>query len=81
MQHTMRTDHQIVFAHADLNLHNVFVKDVSILALLDWECAGWYPGSMSNSATRHATNQHGIMLVESSFQPPNQTPHEPELAT
>ncbi len=43
MQHKMRRDHAIVFSHNDLNLHNIIVKDGAIVALLDWEFAGWYP--------------------------------------
>ena len=39
----MRRDPKIVFSHGDLNLHNIVVKDGDIVALLDWECAGWYP--------------------------------------
>ncbi len=43
IQQTMRRDHDLVFSHGDLNLHNIIVKDGDIVALLDWECAGWYP--------------------------------------
>ncbi len=43
IQQTMRNDHEIVFSHGDLNLHNIIIKDGDIVALLDWECAGWYP--------------------------------------
>ena len=43
IQQTLRRDHEIVFSHGDLNLHNIVVKDGDIVALLDWECAGWYP--------------------------------------
>ena len=39
----MRGDHELVFSHGDLNLHNIIVKDGDIVALLDWECAGWCP--------------------------------------
>jgi len=39
----MRIGHDIVFSHGDINLHNILVKDQKIVALLDWEYAGWYP--------------------------------------
>lgn len=35
----MRTDHDIVFSHCDLNLHNILVKNGAIVALLDWKYA------------------------------------------
>lgn len=38
-----RTDHEIIFAHADLNMRNIMVKDGSISGIVDWENAGWYP--------------------------------------
>ena len=37
------TEHRIVFSHADLSPRNIIVHDDQILALLDWEYAGWYP--------------------------------------
>ena len=43
IQQMMRNDHNIVFSHGDLNLHNIIVKGGEIVALLDWETAGWYP--------------------------------------
>ena len=43
-------DHPIVFTHGDINRRNVLVRvhgdgadDVEIVALLDWEQAGWRP--------------------------------------
>jgi thiamine kinase-like enzyme len=38
-----RTDHEIFFTHADLNLRNILVKDGRISAIVDWENAGWFP--------------------------------------
>ncbi|KAK3899885.1 serine threonine kinase [Staphylotrichum tortipilum] len=32
-----------VFAHGDLNPSNIFVHNGRVSALIDWECAGWYP--------------------------------------
>ena len=43
MRETLKKDHNIVFSHGDLSLHNFIVKDGKVMALLDWECAGWYP--------------------------------------
>ena len=43
IQQKLRRDHKLVFSHGDLNLHNIIVRDGVIVALLDWEFAGWYP--------------------------------------
>lgn len=32
-----------VFTHADLNPHNIFVRDGRVAGIIDWEFAGWYP--------------------------------------
>ncbi|KAH7370217.1 kinase-like domain-containing protein [Rhexocercosporidium sp. MPI-PUGE-AT-0058] len=37
-----RTDHQIVFTHADLNLRNILVKDGKLSGIVDWENAGFF---------------------------------------
>lgn len=40
----MRDDHAIMFTHGDIAPRNIMVDDDgNILALLDWEQAGWYP--------------------------------------
>jgi len=36
-------EYPIVFAHGDISSRNVQVRDGRIVALLDWETAGWYP--------------------------------------
>jgi hypothetical protein len=40
-------DHHLVFTHGDLATHNILVRThgdtCNIAAILDWECAGWYP--------------------------------------
>ncbi|KAK7431651.1 hypothetical protein QQZ08_001870 [Neonectria magnoliae] len=36
-------DYPIVFTHGDIAARNVMVRDGRIVALLDWEWAGWYP--------------------------------------
>ncbi|KAI1948751.1 hypothetical protein LOZ12_003625 [Ophidiomyces ophidiicola] len=35
--------HEIVFSHADLSPQNIIVRGDKVLALLDWEMAGFYP--------------------------------------
>jgi aminoglycoside phosphotransferase (APT) family kinase protein len=40
---SLRTDHEIVFTHADFTPRNIMVKDGRVVALLDWEYSGWYP--------------------------------------
>lgn len=39
----LRTDHAIVFTHGDIAPRNILVDGDTIVALLDWEQAGWYP--------------------------------------
>ncbi|KAJ3737267.1 kinase-like domain-containing protein [Lentinula guzmanii] len=36
-------DYRITFTHSDLNPSNILVKDDHIVAVIDWEFAGWYP--------------------------------------
>ncbi|KAK1768748.1 kinase-like domain-containing protein [Phialemonium atrogriseum] len=36
-------EYPIVFTHADIAARNIMVRDGRIVALLDWEFAGWYP--------------------------------------
>ncbi|TRM64569.1 kinase-like domain-containing protein [Schizophyllum amplum] len=50
MRRATRDDHPVVFTHGDINMKNVLVRvhgegpiDVEIVALLDWEQAGWRP--------------------------------------
>lgn len=35
--------HPIVFTHGDLAARNIMVEGSKITAVLDWECAGWFP--------------------------------------
>lgn len=37
------TQHRICFTHGDLHGGNILVKDGKIVALIDFETAGWYP--------------------------------------
>lgn len=39
----LRSDYHILFSHGDLTQHNIIIKDNKIVALIDWEYAGWYP--------------------------------------
>ncbi|KAK4243819.1 putative kinase [Corynascus novoguineensis] len=40
----MRTDHEIVLTHGDLHAINIMVRPgVGVVAILDWELAGFYP--------------------------------------
>jgi hypothetical protein len=39
----MRTDHEIVLTHGDLLAHSILVRQGHVVAVLDWEYAGFYP--------------------------------------
>ncbi|KAL0950842.1 hypothetical protein HGRIS_007601 [Hohenbuehelia grisea] len=39
----MKREQNIVFSHGDLAPRNILAKDGKIVAILDWECAGWCP--------------------------------------
>jgi aminoglycoside phosphotransferase len=39
----LRRNHRMVLSHCDLSPRNIMVHDGKILALVDWEDAGWYP--------------------------------------
>jgi thiamine kinase-like enzyme len=32
-----------VFTHGDLNPFNIMIRDKKVVAIIDWETAGWYP--------------------------------------
>jgi serine/threonine protein kinase len=38
-----RDNHCIVFTHGDLTPRNIMVSEGRIVAIIDWEFAGWYP--------------------------------------
>lgn len=42
-RHFVGTSHRVVFSHCDLAPRNIMIRDGRIVALLDWEAAGWYP--------------------------------------
>ncbi|TFK67247.1 hypothetical protein BDN72DRAFT_859295 [Pluteus cervinus] len=35
--------HPIVFTHSDIALRDIMVDGTTVTAIIDWECAGWYP--------------------------------------
>lgn len=35
--------YKICFTHGDLGVQNILVRDAKVVAIIDWECAGWYP--------------------------------------
>lgn len=39
----LRSDHRLVFTHGDIAQHNIIIRDNNVVALLDWQCAGWFP--------------------------------------
>lgn len=36
-------DYQTRFTHGDLTAYNILVREGRVAAIIDWECAGWYP--------------------------------------
>lgn len=52
----LRDDHSIVFTHGDLNMLNILVRDGRIVALLDWESAGFYPEYWEYACARTAVD-------------------------
>ena len=43
LEGAMKKDHDIVLTHGDISPRNIIVNDNQIVAILDWESAGWYP--------------------------------------
>ncbi|KIY46410.1 kinase-like protein [Fistulina hepatica ATCC 64428] len=39
----LRHDHRIVFTHGDLTPRNILVQGGKVVAVIDWEDAGWFP--------------------------------------
>ena len=37
------SNHRTLFAHGDLGQQNIMVKDNTVVALVDWDPAGWFP--------------------------------------
>ncbi|KAF7877143.1 hypothetical protein EAF04_000828 [Stromatinia cepivora] len=42
-ENSLLTNHSIIFAHGELAPRNILVKEGQVVAVLDWEYAGWYP--------------------------------------
>jgi aminoglycoside phosphotransferase len=65
-----RTDHKIVFTHADLNMRNILVKDGRISGIVDWENAGWFPEyweyTKCHFGVRHS--QRWLKMIETVFE-------------
>ncbi|CZT18479.1 uncharacterized protein RCC_04324 [Ramularia collo-cygni] len=38
-----RRPYGIRFTHGDLGVQNILIRDGQIVAIVDWECSGWYP--------------------------------------
>lgn len=47
--------HSIYFTHADLHHGNILVRDGRLVAILDWEHAGWYPEYWEHTAMEELT--------------------------
>ncbi|KAL7759201.1 hypothetical protein ACKLNR_011628 [Fusarium oxysporum f. sp. zingiberi] len=43
MTKQLGADYPIVFTHGDISSRNIMIRDGRIVAILDWEWAGWYP--------------------------------------
>lgn len=43
LEHCRRCTYRIVMTHSDIAPRNILVRDGHIVAILDWEFAGWYP--------------------------------------
>eukprot|EP00177_Eucheuma_denticulatum_P006379 GFKZ01011638.1.p1 GENE.GFKZ01011638.1~~GFKZ01011638.1.p1 ORF type:complete len:279 (-),score=19.23 GFKZ01011638.1:938-1774(-) len=39
----LKDSHEIMFSHSDLHMRNILVRHKQIVAVLDWECAGFFP--------------------------------------
>jgi hypothetical protein len=35
--------HGIRFTHGDLGVQNILIRDGQVVAVIDWECSGWFP--------------------------------------
>lgn len=43
LENMLQTGHPIVFTHNDMHEGNILVSGGHVSAILDWECAGFYP--------------------------------------
>lgn len=67
---THRTDHAIVFTHADLNMRNILVDGGRFSGLVDWENSGWYPEYWDYTKARYTTKlkQRWLKMVDEIFE-------------
>lgn len=56
----LRTNHRVVFTHADLAPRNIIMRDGKIVGLLDWEDAGWYPEYWEYIKFFHRVGSEGL---------------------
>ncbi|PQE06044.1 kinase-like domain protein [Rutstroemia sp. NJR-2017a BBW] len=56
-ERALLTNHAIVFAHGDLAPRNILVREGKVVAVLDWENAGWYPEYWDFVKTFNALDQ------------------------
>ncbi|OAL43831.1 kinase-like protein [Pyrenochaeta sp. DS3sAY3a] len=65
MYHAMhRADHAIVFSHGDLGFHNVLVQNGHVVAIIDWESAGWMPEHWDYcKSARHISGSDDLYLA------------------
>ncbi|KAK0439205.1 kinase-like domain-containing protein [Armillaria borealis] len=58
--------HPLVFTHGDLMAHNVMVQGTRVTAIIDWECAGWFPAHIEHCM---AMNWQNWKLVYKPWRP------------
>jgi aminoglycoside phosphotransferase (APT) family kinase protein len=56
-ERSLLTNHAIVFTHGDLAPRNILVREGKVVAVLDWENAGWYPEYWEFVKTFNALDQ------------------------
>lgn len=76
LRQRMRGDHRIFFTHGDITPRNVLVKvhgsraeDIEIVALLDWEQAGWRPEFWEASKVEFSSQDYWCELLKQEIFP------------
>jgi aminoglycoside phosphotransferase (APT) family kinase protein len=73
----LREDHQIVLTHGDINDRNILVNnDGNIVAILDWEMAGWMPEYWEYVKCVHGRWENADCLAYTKIMAP---PYEEEM--
>lgn len=68
--HSLR-GHDIVFTHGDLHTGNIMVEDGTIVVILDWNTAGFYPAYWEwYKATWHGTFMPSFIRQVERYIPP-----------